>query len=124
MPHKSIMGRFSVSVDDDLQNDVEEYAEEHHDGTRSHAVEELLRRGLEYGDRVDELETEIEHAEARAEDLRRSLQAVQERQDDVGELASYVERERTLEEQRREASAVQRARWWLFGMDVDDEGGP
>jgi len=114
------MGRFSVSIDDDLQDDLEDYAEEHHDDVRSRAVEELLRKGLEYDDVVEDLEADVEHAEARADDLRRQLQAVQERQDDVDELVEYVETEMTVQERKAQAGIVTRAKWAVFGMDVDE----
>ncbi|MBV0903927.1 hypothetical protein [Haloarcula salina] len=116
------MGRFSVSIDDGLQEELEEHAEEHHDGVRSRAVEELLERGLEHDDVVEDLQDELEHERARADDLRRQLQAMSERQEDVGELVRYVEDERTAEQRRREASAVTRAKWWLFGMDDGEDG--
>lgn len=115
------MPKISFSLDTDLLVDVEEYAEENHDDVRSEAIRCLLEKGLEYDDVVDDLEGELEHERARADDLRRQLQAVQERQENVDELAEYVEEERSLERRRREAGLVTRAKWWLTGMDVDDD---
>lgn len=55
--------------------------------------------------------------------LRRQLQAVNARQEDVGELVEYVEQERKLDQQRaqrRQAPAWRRAKWWLLGEPGDD----
>lgn len=111
------MGRFSASVDDDLLERLDDYAEEHHDGVRSHAVEELLERGLEYEDVVDERDD----LEARLEDLRRQLAEVRSHEDDVEEIVEYVETERAIEERYRRAGLVTRAKWWITGMDVDEQ---
>jgi len=114
------MGRFSVSVDDDIQERVEEVAEEEHDGIRSAAVETLLRRGLEYQDIVDERDD----LEARLEDLRRQLATVRSREDDVDELVEYVEHEKTVQERRARAGLMTRFRWFVSGMDEVDGDRP
>lgn len=90
-------------------------------GNRSELMRELIDDYRELRDRVDDLEADVEHAEARADDLRRQLQAMRERQDDVDELATYVQEERAVERRRRSASLRKRAKWWLFGMDLEDE---
>jgi metal-responsive CopG/Arc/MetJ family transcriptional regulator len=66
------------------------------------------------------LRSRNEHARIQEENerLRRQLQAMSSRQEDVGELVEYVERERSLQEQERErrnAPAWRRAKWWLLG---------
>jgi len=112
------MGRFSVSVDDDVQERVEKVAEEEHDGNRSAAVETLLRRGMEFQDVVDERED----LKARLEDLRRQLATVRSRENDVDELVEYVETERSIQERRARAGLMTRLRWFVSGMDdVDDD---
>lgn len=58
-----------------------------------------------------ECQQDLEHAEARRDELRRQLSAVNSRQEDVGELVEYVEEERSY----REAGLATRAKWWLFG---------
>ncbi|WP_336359062.1 hypothetical protein [Haloarcula sp. CGMCC 1.6347] len=99
-------------VDDDDRLDAD---------NRSELMRELIDDYRELRDRVDDLEADVEHAEARADNLRRQLQAMSERQDDVDELATYVQEERAVEQRRREAGLGKRAKWWLFGMPVDDE---
>jgi predicted transcriptional regulator len=112
------MGRFSVSINDEVQERVEEVAEEDHDGNRSAAVETLLRRGLEFEDVVNERDD----LEARLEDLRRQLATVRSREGDVDELVEYVETERSLQERRARAGLMTRLRWFVSGMDdLDDD---
>jgi len=108
----------SVTVDDDLLDELDERAEEEHDGNRSAAVETLLRRGLEFEDVVNERDD----LEARLEDLRRQLATVRSREDDVDELVEYVEHEKTVQERRARAGLMTRLRWFVSGMDdVDDD---
>jgi hypothetical protein len=115
------MGRVTATIDDDILENVDDHAEENHDGNRSAALQALVEKGLSHDDVVDDLEADLEHERARADDLRRQLQEVQSREEDVDELANYVRRERELEEQYRRASLVKRAKWWVTGMDSEDD---
>lgn len=79
--------------------------------SKSEAVRSFIQRGEEATRRIDALENENER-------LRRQLQARNAREDDVTELVEYVEQERTLRErreERRDAPAWTRAKWWLLG---------
>jgi len=110
------MQKISVTVTQEhieLLEDVDE--------NRSEAVRTVFDEYQELRERVDDLEDELKHQEARAEDLRRQLQEVTGRDEDVQELARYVEEEREVERRYREASVVTRARWWLTGMDIEDD---
>jgi hypothetical protein len=71
---------------------------------------------LETADRVDELEAEIDERQARVEDLRRQLQAANSKDKRVDKLATYVEEERRVEQQWREAGILRKTKWRLFGM--------
>jgi hypothetical protein len=74
-------------------------------------VRELLAKGLAFDERVSALETENDR-------LRRELRATNARQEDVGELVEYVEREKSLQkrrEERRDAPLWRRAKWFIFG---------
>ena len=104
------MAKFSATVDDDILETVDEYAEEEHDDNRSAAVEVLLRRGLEYDDVVQERDR-----------LDRQLKQLIEQRETSDELVEYVEHERSLQERRARAGLMTRLRWGLFGMDVDDK---
>lgn len=112
--------KISITLDEDLLDDVEELVGDQYDN-RSEAIRELVRKGLDLDDVVDELQDEVEHLEAKRDDLRRQLQEVRAREDDVDELVNYVDEQRSIERRQAEAGLVDRARWWLFGMDVDDE---
>jgi hypothetical protein len=69
--------------------------------------------------------TDTEELRRENDRLRRELRAANARQDDVGELVEYVERERSLQErreererkreERRDAPVWRRAKWWLLG---------
>ena len=100
------MQQLTVRVADETAEAIEARADES-DSSRSEAVRELLRLGTDY-DRL----------QAEADDLRRQLQAVNRRESEHQELVEYVEREKTLQEQRQErqnAPVWRRAKWWLFG---------
>jgi urease accessory protein UreF len=104
------MPQASARVSGDVDDGIEAYSDEH-DVSRSDAIRELLQRGVEY----DRVQNENER-------LRRQLQAVNARQEDVGELVEYVERERSLQERREErererenAPVWTRARWFILG---------
>ena len=86
--------------------------------SRSEAIRELTAEAIRLNERVDSLETENDR-------LRRELRAANARQEDVGELVEYVEREKSMQErreererkreERRNAPAWRRAKWWLLG---------
>lgn len=130
------MPRFTISVDDDLNEFVEDLASE--DGpytSKSKAAAALLAearalRESEYDDleellattdRVDELEVELEHTEARLDSLRKQLQAANAKDERVQELANYVEDERRVEQQWREAGLLTKTKWRLFGMPSEEQ---
>jgi Arc/MetJ-type ribon-helix-helix transcriptional regulator len=130
------MPRFTISVDDDLNEFVEDLAAE--DGpysSKSKAAAALLAearalRESEYddleellatADRVDELEVELEHTEARLDSLRKQLQAANAKDERVQELANYVEDERRVEQQWREAGLLTKTKWRLFGMPSEEQ---
>lgn len=103
------MENLPAKVPEDLLEEIEEHADDEHGGNRSEAVRELLRRGLEY----DELERDRDR-------LERQYRQLIERQEEHQELVEYVETERTIEERRRRAGVVTRAKWWLRGMPDDE----
>jgi DNA repair exonuclease SbcCD ATPase subunit len=126
----------TISVDDGLNEFVENLADE--DGpysSKSKAAAALLAEARELheseyddlkelfakADRVDELEADLEHTAARVEDLRRQLQAANEKDERVQELATYVEDERRVEQQWREAGLLTKTKWKVFGMPGDED---
>lgn len=91
------------------------------DLSRAEYIRDLIMKGRE----SDEIRRELEETQNKVIDLRQQLQAVNARQEDVGELVEYVERERELDqrrEQRRQAPAWRRAKWRLLGAPAADQG--
>ena len=101
--------RITVVVDDELLEQVDEYDD---DDNRSETVRELLKKGLAY----DEKQREVDR-------LNRKVSAIQSRREEHTELVEYVEQERQLNREKQSASAVERAKWWLFGREFDDDDG-
>lgn len=86
------------------------------DMSRAEYIRDLIEKGRE----SDEIRRELEETQNKVANLRRQLQAVNARQEDVGELVEYVERERELQqrqEERRNAPVWRRAKWWVFGRE-------
>ena len=107
------MQQIAVKIPDDTAEMLSEYSALHHDGNRSESVRELLAKGLRYDEDTDVLETERDR-------LRRELRARNSRESDVEEIAEFAKRERAIQErreERRNAPAWRRAKWWLLGRD-------
>ena len=82
------------------------------DCSHSEAVRELLRRGTEY-----------ERLQRERDSLQNQLNTLAGKERAVEDLVRYREREESLEErreERRDAPAWRRAKWWLFGRSTDD----
>lgn len=114
------MPQLSAKADDELVDRVETWAEEHTDGNRSAAVRQLVDRGLRLDDVREELETELEHKDARIRELENQLTTERERQEEVGELVEFAETRKTIQQRKVEAGIVTRAKWAIFGMDTDE----
>ena len=99
--------RITVVVDDELLEQVDEYDD---DDNRSETVRELLKKGLAY----DEKQREVDR-------LNRKVSAIQSRREEHTELVEYVENQKQLQRDKQTASAVERAKWWLFGRDLNDD---
>jgi SOS response regulatory protein OraA/RecX len=111
------MEKISVTLRSDQVAQLSDLVGEEYDD-RSKAVRDLLDRGFEH----DDLQREVEQAEARVDDLRRQLQEANAGDRDVDELVEYVEQEKAVaerREERRDAPAWRRAKWWLFGRADD-----
>ena len=92
--------------------------------SRSEAVRALIDQGLSYEEQLENLKAEydeeIEELENENERLQRQLAATNRRVDQHQELVEYVQEERELQqrrEERRDAPAWRRAKWWLLGRD-------
>lgn len=103
--------RITVVIDDELLEQVDEYGD---DDNRSETVRELLRKGLDYDDDLADKENQIDR-------LNRKVAAIQSRREEHQELVEYVENQKQLQRDKQTASAVERAKWFLFGRDLDDD---
>ena len=104
------MGRLSVSLNDEQLEWIEEKVEEGDDYESKSA---LVRECIQRYERVDELEATVD-------DLRRQLAEANSANENVEELAEYIERERELqreERERRRAPFLRRLKWWWFGRE-------
>lgn len=104
VPRRSNMEKRTIRIPDDAATEIDCRAEAD-DVSESAGGRQLLRRGMKYDD-----------LQAERDELRNQLQAVNQREDSVGELVEYVED--VEDEQRyRQAGLVQRVKWFLRGMD-------
>lgn len=111
------MQQITVKLPDDTAKSLEDIAESQYDRNRSDAIRELLEKGLAADDRITDLERENER-------LRNEKRALIQDREERTELVEYVERERELDQQRqqrRQAPAWRRAKWWLLGEPPADE---
>ena len=104
------MGRLSVSLNDEQLAWIEEKVE---DGDAYESKSALVRECIQRYEQVDELEATVN-------DLRNQLQAANRENENVEELAEYVQGERELqreERERRRAPLVTRVKWLIWGYD-------
>jgi len=90
--------------------------------------QELTEVEQELTELESEYETEIEHKDARIQELNNKLAEAHSRIDTTNELVSRVEGELTARERREqrerkkaEAGLLTRAKWSVFGMDLSEE---
>lgn len=107
--------RFTITVPDELADDIpfEEFE------SKSGAIVHHVERGL----KAEEIEAELDEVRTERDNLRRQLQATNSRMDDVQELVEYVEEERSLQtrrQERQDAPIWTRAKWWVLGRNRDD----
>ncbi len=139
------MPRFTISVDEDMNEFVEAVAE--NEGSKSKAAETLLEearaaRESPHGSGVDDLltviscleedidslheeiealEGDVADAETRNEELRKQLRVANSKDDRMSKLVEYVEEERSAEQKWREAGIITRTKWRLLGMPANTD---
>jgi predicted DNA-binding protein len=97
------------------------------DLSRAEYIRDLIEKGRE----SDKIRRELEETQNKVADLRRQLQAVNARQEDVTELVEYVEQQRDLtryQERRQrqldEANILTRWKWKVTGVPVESTDNP
>lgn len=109
--------RVTVRLSDPLASHVDDVRQDD-ETSDAEAARECIRRSKE----LDEVEQRVRELETEVARLNRANLLILEEREEKQELAKYVEDQRSAEQRRREASVVERAKWWLVGMDdVDDE---
>lgn len=113
------MKQITVRLREETIEEVESEAEEA-DVSRSKVLRDAVESRDEHEEEVERLREEVEDLRTEVERLRSEKRALIDDREERTELVEYVEQEKTLQQERLEASAVERAKWWLFGRDVDD----
>jgi len=114
------MQQITLRVPDDMLEDIEEEAEEHGE-SRSEYIRNVLRTRNEHTEDVDELREKVNQLQTDLDRVRNEKKLILEDREEKKELVRYVEEERTVEQQWREAGLLTRTRWRLFGMDGEDD---
>lgn len=105
------MEQIAARVPEEIDHAIQTFSDEN-GYSRSEAIRQLLERGVEY----EELQTENER-------LQNEKRALIDHRKEHTELVEYVKKERDLQqrqEERRDAPAWRRAKWWLLGRDRDE----
>ncbi|ERH05349.1 MAG: hypothetical protein J07HN4v3_00946 [Halonotius sp. J07HN4] len=116
----------SVSLDTELASYVREVTAEAGENN-AEAIRNALRHGSNQADRVASLEAEAEQLrdrvaelEAERDRLQSEKQQLLEQHEQTTELVEYVEQERAVERQWREAGLATRVKWRVLGMPSTD----
>jgi septal ring factor EnvC (AmiA/AmiB activator) len=112
----------TIRIREELKESLEEEADEY-DVSVSEYVRTLLEKGREY----EELEEQLAAREERIEDLEEQLRRrsqIEEKIDELRDLPDIVREQETYTERRRrmldQASVVQRMKWKVTGVPVDE----
>jgi len=104
------MGRLTISISDDERELIEQNVG---DGGSYESKSAFVRECINQYEHSQQLEATVN-------DLRRQLREANRRNDEMQELAEYVDREKQLqleERQRRRAPLLKRIEWLIFGYD-------
>jgi Arc/MetJ-type ribon-helix-helix transcriptional regulator len=104
------MTRLTITISDTEEEMIDENVGE---GNEYESKSAFVRAAIQRYERAAELE-------AKTDDLQRQLREANRHNDDVTDLAEYVDRERQLrieERERRRAPLRKRIEWFVFGYD-------
>lgn len=104
------MGRLTISLDENTEAIIEENIG---DGSEYESKSEFVRECIRAHTRVQELESEVDR-------LENDKRMILEQQEDTSELVRYVQEERHVEQQWREAPMWTRVKWRVFGIPSDE----
>jgi len=112
------MDQITLRLRPETVEEVETEADER-DLSRSEVLREAVESRNEHEAEVERLREEVDELRTEVERLRSEKRALIDDREERAELVEYVEQEKSLQEERLQASAVERAKWWLFGRDPD-----
>ena len=110
------MEQITVRIPEEMLEELEAEADEH-GVSRSEYIRSLIASRHEDAER----EAEIERLRAEVERLQNEKRLILEERDEKQELAAYVEEERSVEQQWRQAGLGTRLKWRVFGMPEDPD---
>ena len=119
------MEQITVRLPEGMLEGLDEEADEH-GVSRSEYIRTTLEsrhehdaNTAEYEAEVDRLRDEVAELERNVERLRNEKQLILQEREEKAELAAYVEEERTVEQQWRQAGLGTKLKWRVFGMPDD-----
>jgi vacuolar-type H+-ATPase subunit I/STV1 len=110
---KQITVRLKEETIEELENEADEAGV-----SRSEHIRDVIASRGEHEAEVERMREEVDDFRREVDRLRNEKRALIDDREERAELVEYVEREKSLQEERLEASAVERAKWWLFGRDA------
>ncbi|MDY6776176.1 MAG: ribbon-helix-helix domain-containing protein [Halobacteria archaeon] len=125
------MKTLTLKIDEETLDELDDEVEERGYSSRSEYLRKIIEKRHEvdevreeYEKNLEKLRNDLDHAEARADDLRRQLEARGNVEEKVEEIAERQERQdealaEVLREQRR--GVLSRAKLWLFGESRGDD---
>ena len=119
------MEQITVRIPPEMLEELEAEADEH-DTSRSEYIRNTLASRHEHDANTAEHEAEVERLRDEVDDLERDVERLQnekqlilQEREEKAELAAYVEEERTVEQQWRQAGLGTKLKWRVFGMPDD-----
>ena len=119
------MEQITVRLPEGMLEGLDEEADEH-GVSRSEYIRTTLEsrheheaNTAEYEAEVERLRDEVAELERDVERLQNEKQLILQEREEKAELAAYVEEERTVEQQWRQAGLGTKLKWRVFGMPDD-----
>jgi len=116
------MEQITVRLPEEVLEELEAEADEH-GVTRSEHIRATLasRNDDESEAELERLRDEVADLERDVERLQNEKQLILQEREEKAELAAYVEEERSVEQQWRQAGLGTKLKWRVFGMPEDGD---
>lgn len=115
------MEQITVRLPEEMLEALDEEADEHGVSRSEYIRATLASRNDDADDEseVERLRDEVAELERDVERLQNEKQLILQEREEKAELAAYVEEERTVEQQWRQAGLGTKLKWRVFGMPED-----